>query len=184
MPRKDSYLTRQETEDLVKYVAGTGENYQRYLHWCDERMIPEDRRFTAQYFHRWVHRKKPKVWAAKAQNQAAIREAATLHKNARVAKLQQSVERLERELERLEGCGHECESCGQLHITNTDTVLKVEEQIRKTMESIAKELGEFNKPPDEKPDAVPLEVEMAALLHRFTQKPQPLIEAVAIPVEG
>lgn len=124
-----SFLSDKERTDLISFVAGTGENYDRYLEWAAKRDVTV---YTKAYFHRWVQKWRSAIQTARVKHIADVRAGAQYTRNKRLETLQDAAERLLSVIER-EGLP-------------VDALLKAEEQLRKTLESIAKETGEFNKP--------------------------------------
>lgn len=178
MLKAKSFLQPQEFKDLIEHVAAHGENYDRYLNWCNEHNIPEENRYTRQYYHRWtqVPKNKSLIRAAKAEHALAVRREMTLTKDMRVAELQASASRIREEIGRQLDT-HECEVCECHNSKSVDTMIKLEEQLRKTLESISKEMGEFNKAAEERVEVQPLKTEMAVLLRGLQKKRPVLIEA-------
>lgn len=129
MPGIKAYLTKGEKALLVSYVAHAGEEYNRYIEWCDQNFIAKERRFTPYYLKRWIQRRRVAVQNARQELREAARKASLHDKESRLKTLEAQAERLQ---ERIEN-------------TKDDNIyLRLEEQLRKTLESIAKERGEFN----------------------------------------
>lgn len=124
-----SFLSDKERQDLISFVGGTGENYDRYLEWAAKRDVTV---YTKAYFHRWVQKWRSAIQDARVKHIADVRAGAQYTRTKRLETLQNSTERLLAVIQR-EGLP-------------VDALLKAEEQLRKQLESIAKETGEFNKP--------------------------------------
>lgn len=140
------YLTKNEEESLVRFVAAKGENYERYLEWCEAEKIPEERRYTPGSFHNRVNKVRLRINSEKAEIQDLARDAAVMTKERRVTRLQRQLDRIEGMLmdATSEDYTHECEGCGKTHF-DLNVIAKMEDQYRKTLESIARELGEWGK---------------------------------------
>lgn len=139
------FLTTNERRDLIQEIAAKGENYQRYTEWCDRNFIQN--RFTPGYLHKWVNKNRIAIKAARVEHQEEIKKNALADKQLRVGILEQTVLRLQEMRASILHGGHDCPECDKPHI-DVDKMLRVEEQLRKTLEAIAKEMGEFNKAPD------------------------------------
>lgn len=154
------YLTKPEEALLIAFVGAKGENYSRYLDFCDRNEIPDSRRFTEQYFHVWCTRHRSALSLAKAHQADVVRSESTLDRENRIALLEEAVVRFREDIRVLtelkdrieeevveEGFTHRIRripSC-------IETRLKVEEQLGKTLDRIAKERGEYAKGEDRKP---------------------------------
>lgn len=139
------FLTQSERKSLIQDVAARGENYERYTEWCNRNFIQH--RFTPAYFHKWVDKNRIAIKAARVEHQEEIKKNALADKQLRVRILEETVVRLQEMRASILHGGHDCPECEKPHI-DVDKMLRVEEQLRKTLEAIAKEMGEFNKAPD------------------------------------
>lgn len=131
-----SFLTRKAQDELITWLAANGENYRLY---CDLAEKRGWKVFSAAYFRRWIQRHRLRIQGQRAVVQAEAREMTVLSKATRIEKLEAAVDRLEQALDDDE--------------LTVEQAIKVEEQLRKTLESIAKERGEFNNTGTEKGDA-------------------------------
>lgn len=139
-----SYLSKREKEELVRFVAGTGENYTRYLEWCEKRNAKP---FTKSYFHMWVQRRRSIIQEERIRQKEEIRRLSVYDRQRRLEELERIGEYLLEQMDNIrahELCGASCKPI--------ETLLKLMEQHRKTMEAISKERGEWNKP-DQQPNA-------------------------------
>jgi arsenate reductase-like glutaredoxin family protein len=140
------YLNQNETRDLIYHIAGKGEGYDKYIEWCERNYIQN--RFSPAYLHKWVQKKRISIKAARVEHAEEVKKNALADKQLRVSLLEGTVSRL-RDMQKviIDG-GHDCPECDKPHV-DVDKLLRVEEQLRKTLEAIAKEMGEFNKAPDQ-----------------------------------
>ena len=127
-----AYLSAAEKRDVMELVAGKGENYQRYLEWCDRTQVPPARRWTELYFHKWVSRRRDQIRVLTEAHRVEIRKSSVFDKQKRLDMLEGSVERLRGLLE----SGEE--------LTVAD-ILRLEEQLGKMLDRIARERGEYGK---------------------------------------
>lgn len=137
---KPAFLSRQQQSDLLEHVVNAGEKYDAYLKWCEERGITE--RFTEAYFPRWVQKHRRMLQARRTEHQQVVRAESVYDRAMRVRTLEASLNRLE--------------GAAMVALANDDlrSLVMIEEQKRKHMESIAKERGEFNVKPQDGMDEV------------------------------
>lgn len=128
----------------MEFVAGKGENYPRYLQWCEERHIPGECRFKEAYFHKWVGKHRPTVQRKREEHKAEVRAESIYDRQSRLRILEASLERLEAAAQAL----------GENEKFDPGDLVRLEEQKRKTLESIAKERGEFGTKPSADSDEV------------------------------
>lgn len=143
-----SYLSKNQKEDLLVSMAGTGENYDKYLEWCDRWKVPVEKRFTKKYLHTWIQRRRPKFQAAKAEHQETIRKMSMYDRERRVHELEQDIAVINSHLyvAGKEHSVHQCTKCGYNHeVAGPETALKLIEQKRKLSQAIAIERGEWGK---------------------------------------
>lgn len=126
-----AFLTEVQQDSLTEWVAGRGEGWATYEEWCDTNLIPEERRFTTYSWRVWVQRKRPKIHAKKAQRQDRLKDYSELDKQKRILILEEAITRLRRMIQE-----------DDLSVLD---LIRAEEQIRRSLESIAKERGEFAK---------------------------------------
>lgn len=139
------FLSQEEERHFIRFVAQKGENYDRYLEWCEEEAIPEDRRYTPGSFHNRVNKDRQLINRTRMSIEDAARESAVMTKDRRIGRLQRQLSRIEEMLERAAGQdSHECTFCENTHY-DLNVIAKIEDQYRKTLESIARELGEYNR---------------------------------------
>lgn len=124
-----SYMSAREKAELVKFIAVTGENYDRYIEWCQQRQIKP---FTKKYLHTWVQRRRLKVKDARKVHEEEVRKLSMYDKERRIEQLEGDVNILNGQIEKT--------------FDIPELQLKLIEQKRKTMEAIAKERNEWLKP--------------------------------------
>lgn len=133
-----SYLSRQEKYDLLKFVAATGENYQRYLEWARAKHV--ENVFSENYFHTWVARRRTILQEERARIRDEVRRMSVYDKDRRLQELERVSEYLLDEMEHMRIHDQCSKTCNPMNM-----FLKLSEQHRKTMETIARERGEFGK---------------------------------------
>lgn len=151
--------------DLSDWIARNGENYERYIEWCNLQNLPQEARFSKGYLPTWIQRRRAMIQAKRAVFREEIRSASRLPKVRRMELLEASVERIQ-------GRIVECQLNGDDFL-----LLKMEDQLRRQLESLAKEMGEFNAKPedDDRADVGALGQRMVAALEAV-EKTQPAIE--------
>ena len=133
---KQKFLTDEEKSLFLTWVAGHGTAYKDYLIWCEEMSIPNERRYTEKSLKVIIQRNRPAMKQRQIQvNQQAI-AAAAFPRYVRIAALQKAVERLDAKLEMSD----------ELSVRD---YVALEEQRRKTLETIAREMGEYGKSPED-----------------------------------
>ncbi len=138
-------MSAREKDELVKFVAATGENYDRYLDWCDKRDIKP---FTKGYLHTWIQRRRHKVQVAREEHKEEVRRVNTFSKERRLDELERDIDIINTQLVLAGVDPHSCTECGKPHV-NVELLIKLTEQKRKLLEAIAKERNELGKPLDE-----------------------------------
>lgn len=133
-----SYLSRQEKYDLIKFVAATGESYKRYLEWAEAKSVAN--KFSENYFYTWVSRRRTLIQEERARIRDEVKRMSVYDKNRRLQELERIAEYLLDEMEHMrihDTCSKNCKPL--------ETFIRLSEQHRKTMETIARERGEFGK---------------------------------------
>lgn len=133
-----AYLSKREKSELVEFVAAVGENYDRYLEWCEKHSAKP---FSRNYFKRWVQRRRYIIQQIRLKQKDEIRRLSTYNKDRRLEELERVSEYLLSTIDQMvshDVCSPTCKP--------VETLIKLMEQHRKTLEAIAKERGEFNKP--------------------------------------
>ncbi len=133
------FLTAGEQRDLIEFVAGKGENYQRYLEWCDANQVPQPRRYSESYFHKWVSKRRDGLRVVREQHKVEVRKASTLDKERRIQMLEGSIERLRGLIESNQDF-------------TVEQLTKLEEQLGKMLDRVARERGEYGKQAPETDD--------------------------------
>lgn len=123
-----SYLTPRNRRELIDFIAIHGENYDRYLQWCDARGI---KAFTKAYLHTWVFRKNDRIKQSREEFDRKVRAASTYDREKRI-------EEMELDMQNLNMLFHG-------NADNPELVLKIIEMKRKISVEIAKERGEYMK---------------------------------------
>lgn len=163
-----AFLTQRAKDDLVKFVAANGESYEQYARYAESRGWPL---FTPAYFKVWVQRRRSKVQAARAIAELEVRKATILNKQKRVELLELQVKRIEEGL-----------LCGAF-----EDELKAMDHMRKLLQAISQECGEWNKSDEESAvDAFnPLWERMKrAVLEDRRQNAQEVLPAESVAVPG
>lgn len=167
-----SYLTKPEQALLIDFVAAKGENYGRFLDFCDRREIPDDRRFTEDYFHVWCHRHRPAIQIARARHTDVVRSESTLDREKRLTLLEGQVARYRDDIRILtenrdkieeaidEGAEGYSRFAPRKIPSVIETRLKVEESLGKALDRIAKERGEYGGAEGKEPPGVNAEMAM------------------------
>lgn len=151
-------LNDRSKEELARYIAANGENYEAYVRYAENRGWFV---YTKGYLHRWCNKHRDLIRAWRGKQEDEIREATTLSKLARVEKLEHMLARLEEKM---------------VEVDDADTLIKLVEQQRKLLQSISQERGEWNKPEqaaDEKPSVMAL---IEAIASKAPQLPQPSVD--------
>lgn len=132
MPARRSELTRQAKEDLMLYIALNGENYDKYKAFCAQRGYYV---FTPHYLHNWVGRHRDAIVALRTTHTETVKQASEYDRKKRLTGLERNAERLQ---ERIDAVLEDPNNSDEL-------LIKLMEQHRKLMETIAKERGEWLK---------------------------------------
>lgn len=136
----DKYLSTTEEDLLIRHVAAHGERYRDFVDWCDEKEIPPHRRFTMLSYRKWVQRHRQTIKDLREKARQETLKTSKFHRASRLKELEDTMVRIGALLDgTLEG---------KLPLTVSD-IVRLEEQRRKTLEHIAKERGEWLKPPEE-----------------------------------
>lgn len=159
-----AFLTKPEQSLLIEFTGAKGENYNRYLDFCDRHEIPDGRRYSEAYYHQWIHRHRPAIQMARGRHQDVVRSESTLDREKRLALLEEQVTRYRDDIRILmehrdkieeiieEGQSGYARFRPQKIPDVVESRLKVEEALGKALDRIAKERGEFNRQAeDEKP---------------------------------
>lgn len=123
-----SFLSSNEKKDLVQFIASTGENYQRYLEYCNQRGW---RPFTEKYLHTWIQRRRAKIQDARQEHREEVRKKSMYDKERRVHDLEVVADTIKKAIDKVQD--------------DPKTLIALTEQLRKTLEAIAKERGEWLK---------------------------------------
>jgi hypothetical protein len=143
-----SYLTYRQKESLLNWLAATGENYDKYIEWCDKNSVPKEQRFTPKYLHTWVQRRRPKFQNARADHQEELRRLSMYDKDKRIADHENSINIINSHLMAQNSgySSHVCTKCGFTHeVEGPEVVIKLLEQKRKLSQAVAIERGEWGK---------------------------------------
>lgn len=135
--RIKAFLSKAEQTDLIAWMVGHQGNYVRYIEWCDKNEIPPENRFTKDYLKRWTDRKRALFRARAAQVGEDLRRQSSMDRGRRLKELETLAARLE-----------------EMAAKEKDPAMLVRlaEQIGKTLERIAKERGEWLKAPEDAED--------------------------------
>lgn len=152
MPRVQSKLSGPQTADLIEFLAANNQTYETYLRWANQRELPDEKRFTKWYWNEYIKKIRPRVHIAIEEQKVAARRVSMMGREQRLHSLEETYNRLEKMAFVEE---------------NSDKLIRLEEQKRKTLEHIAKERGEWGKgemPADRNDAAVSaMQATMAAL---------------------
>ena len=133
-----AFLSAAERKDLVKFVAATGENYERYLEYCKQRGW---RPFTQKYFHTWIQRRRKYVQAERQVHREEVRKMSMYDKERRVTDLEHLADTLKRQIAK--------------NVEDPRILVSLSEQLGKTLERIAKERGEWLRGEEQIKDVTP-----------------------------
>lgn len=122
-----SFLSAAEKKDLIQFIASTGENYGRYLEYCEQRGW---RPFSQKYLHTWIQRRRDLVRGARQEHREQVRKMSMYDKERRVEDLEHVADTLKKEINKVE---------------DPRILVSLTEQLRKIFEAIAKERGEWLK---------------------------------------
>lgn len=141
-----SYLTPREKNELVEYIAASGQSYERYLDWCDRHQVTN--RWTEKYFATWVQRRRRKVQVQREEYREHVRKQSTYDKERRLFELERDLEMINKSLGFAgKAKPHICSKCQEDHLIPTpEQILKLIDLKRKHIESISKERGEWMRP--------------------------------------
>lgn len=139
MPTIKAFLSKAEQQDLISWMVGHSTNYQRYVEWCDKNEIPTENRFTEFYLKRWVDRHRRLFQQKAAQIEEDLRRQSSMDRGRRLKELETLVARLEKMAAKEE---------------DPATLVKLSEQIGRTLERVAKERGEWMKAPEDAEDEI------------------------------
>lgn len=149
MPVNEAFLSLKEKHDLARYVAGVGENYDRYVIYANKRGW---RVFTKSTFKNWVQRHRRWVRKYREQHVEELRKISMYDREKRIQDLEDSVNVVNSHLmaANSEHSPHECRTCGMAHeIAGPEVAIKLLLAKSKLLEQIAKERNEWMKPVDE-----------------------------------
>ena len=153
MPRIRAYLNDRERAELIHHVSVAGENYDKYVAFATPRGW---KLYTKRYLHNWVGRHRQAIRLERERHLFDLRKLSLLDRQKRLVMLEKASSRLE---ERLEAA---------LAEGDDEKVVKLAEQMRKQLQSVAIERGEWQQK-DEKQgleelkDAILANMERAAL---------------------
>ncbi len=137
MPATKAFLSRPEQDDLIAWMVGHQGNYERYTQWCDKNGIPLENRYTLDYLRRWTQKRRARFQDRARKVEEDLRKASTMDRAARLGKLEAIVAQLEDMM-----VGEQ----------RPDILVKLAEQLEKTLDRIARERGEYGKAPEDGPD--------------------------------
>lgn len=135
-----SYLSAREKLELIDFLAATGENYERYKEWAEQRGVKP---FSQKYLHTWIQRRRYKFQQAREKHKEEVRRMSMYTRERRIEELEKDLELLKFQLI---NDTHNCTKCGALHGIKPDDIIKITEARRKISEAIAKERNEWLKP--------------------------------------
>ena len=147
MPK--AFLSRNEKHDLAKFIAGAGENYDRYVDFATARGW---RIFTRYYFFRWTQRHRRWLIKYREQHVEDLRKLSMYDREKRLQDLEDSVGVINSHLMSVNTkySPHECSTCGMVHEQEgPEVAIKLLTAKAKLLEQIAKERNEWMKPTDE-----------------------------------
>lgn len=146
MPAKRR-IPRRSEDELIHWLAANGQNYEMFLKFW-EKQGWATKPFTKEYLKRWAWKRLDRIQAARAEHKSKLMQEILMNKERRIQILTDSVQRIQAALDKMfESAPHVCPTCGEDHITmSVKDYLMLEDQLRKTMESLAKEYGEYNRP--------------------------------------
>lgn len=124
-----SFLTSDQKRRLAHHIALCGTNYKRYLEFCEREQL---RPYTAEYLRKWAKKYRQLIQSEREQHFLSIRAKSALDRSARLSILEDTAMKLNDEFQRALADGER------------EAALKLAEQLRKQLESIAKERGEYN----------------------------------------
>lgn len=140
-------MSAREKEELVDFIAATGENYQRYLEWAEKKGVKP---FTQGYLHTWVQRRRIKVQKSRELHIEHVRQLNSYTRKKRISEYEKDINRINA---LLDGDSHTCSHCSEIHYAiSPETIIKLTEQKRRNLESIAKERNEWQRPDDNSQD--------------------------------
>lgn len=119
--------------ELVHYIAVNGENYDGYARFATSRGW---RLYSKRYLHNWVGRHRSAIKVEREHHLYDLRKQSLLDKSTRLAMLERSSQALERRLE------------AALNSDDDELAVKLAEQMRKQLQAVATERGEWNTKED------------------------------------
>ncbi len=128
MPRNESYLNSRAKAELVHFIAVNGENYDGYVRFAEKNGW---RLFTKRYLHNWVGRHRAAIRVERQRHLFDLRKQSLLDRAERLRMLEESAKRLEKRLDVALAGGDD------------ERAVKLAEQLRKQLEAVAKERGEW-----------------------------------------
>lgn len=170
-------------QDLIQWIAANGQNYDMFLGFWERQGWP-GKPFTRGYLKKWCWKKYDRIQAARAEHKQRILEQTYMNKERRIRLLTESVERIQAALDKMfESAPHRCPECGEEHLSlGVAEYLRLEEQLRRTLETLAKEYGEYNRPGDESPREV--SNDLHAQLLAAARRVKALMAGAPVVVEG
>jgi len=128
--KNQSYLTDQQKKLLIAHVALNGTQYDKYLQFAKKYGVQP---FSYRYLRKWASKYRSAIEAEKERQLYALRKRSRLDRYSRLHMLETIVEKLEERLQHAIDNG------------NDDLAIRLSEQLRKQLEAIAKERGEWLK---------------------------------------
>lgn len=136
MPAQRAFLSRPEQDDLIAWMVGHQANYQHYLRWCEKNGVPEENRFTENYLRRWTQRKRGLFQARTRKVAEEMRKQSRMDRGVRLSTLEELIDQLK------------ALAAGE---KDAKTLVSLAEEIGKLSDRVARERGEYGKPPEEGP---------------------------------
>lgn len=130
-----SYTSAREKNDLIEFIAATGENYDRYLEWCAARGVKP---YTKKYLHTWIQRRRPKIKQMRIKHDEEIQRMSMFDRERRIRELENDLDTLNHLISK--------------NFDIPELLVKLLEQKRKTAQAVAQERGEWNRPEAKEPD--------------------------------
>lgn len=124
----EPYLTDRNKDDLARWLAANGENFEGYKKFAEARGWTV---FTPAYLHVWVGRHRDAIRVHRGRYEAEIRSLTLMNKASRATALERSVRRIQDRIAAAESD------------EDDDRLIKLVEQERKLLQAISQERGEW-----------------------------------------
>lgn len=150
--RYNSKTTPVLEKRLLTFIAGNGENYKRYLTWCDENEIIETRRFTKLGYIVWIQKRRKELWGLRQELQEEARRSSIMTIENRMLVLENTVgmlvDRMETVNQKARLLMNDEDPDAVIKASRlVDTLSRTASTVKTVLQHIAEERGEWGTKP-------------------------------------